>query len=511
MAGERRVLKGWSAALLGPPLLALVVAMVIFFFGAAVLFWVAFFGLAILVAFWTDRASGLTLTSRAWRSALLALWIPLGILGFLAPLRALAVWIQQGLSGFEPVAELAKEPFFFLDFHLFNALIGLCGVVFGLYAGGRAVRQGFKIQSQLERLPRSKAAAAALGLVELSGRVQPAEDEPRHESTGGTEPGLDILKPEDDAVLWRAELASGSSEYVERRGRFWLEDESGRILVDPGTARFRESPVGFLVSELQGLALGRGLRRHQAPPGRPVKIFSLKAGQEAYVLGTAQPDPRQPGRLVVAADPAPLEQGLFVRLFPTSFAAAGGGDPTGFNSPFLVSDARESLTRLALQQAIRRTLGLTLAWILACGAFMTTELRHVGPGAWLPARWIPAPPPPPPAAPLPAPKPAAMFRVTERHYFGIWLNRSDQAGTVNGHWGADSVAQLQARIKGLQPRAVFVLAAAGAEQRLLEALEPAGVTVTVVTVDEFEAEGGRIENNWGLATYADRQSPRSSR
>lgn len=495
--------RAFSWIVLGPLLAALLLLVA----GPAPI-WAGFLALVIPVAFWTDKANGLGWADRLWRTALLALWVPLGVLGFLAPARALLVWGLRPFEGMRWARELSQAPPFILDVPLFNGMFGLCGTAFAFYGGQRSLRLLRHIRQQLERLPRAKAASAAMGLAELSGVARRVEDpELRAEQRAcppAWAPGLPL--PEDDALLWKAELAAGENLRYELRQRFYLEDASGRILVDAGPVAFKDQAGGFLMDNLQGLVLGRGKRVLPGPQGGQIEVLSLREGQELYAIGTVQPREGAPGGKVLAPDPQPMEQGLFARLFPTSHMAKAGGDPAHANSLFLVSDARESLTRLAVQRSTRNTLWVALAWLALSTGLAVSELQRIGPGAWPPERLMPRAPAP---QPLPTPTPAPILAVDAgpTHYMALWRKGKDVLGSDNGAWSLGGAERVLKTALELKPRALLLLGPAEGEPRLRAALDGAGVAYTLIERRVYEdwcRERGRDpESYWSLPDFAE--------
>jgi len=182
---------------------------------------------------------------------------------------------------------------------------------------------------QLRNLPRSTAGAAAMGPVELHGRARPL--------------ALDGRPIE--AELWRLPP-------------FWLEDESGRIRIEPADVEVRRSVWWRAFS--QRFCEATLSRRDAGDPDRRW----LEDGDPVYVLGavvpwpTARPEAADAARSVVRTWQDHVRPGLWAR------AAGAERSPRRFGrrQVFFLSDGTEEDARRALWKGLLQTLLLAAAW-----------------------------------------------------------------------------------------------------------------------------------------------------
>lgn len=178
----------------------------------------------------------------------------------------------------------------------------------------------------IEALPTARAASAARGLVELKGRARAAE------------PGKPIL-----------DVPFRFAPPVFLPG-FWLEDESGRIWIEPGEIPVRyRSPraFGFRVNDI---VLTRNARAKRGLPSR----LALLDGDRVYLVGwlTQQRDP---------------EYRLQTRSVVTVAPAAEARD---YRHMFFLSDSSEDAALRQVAGGVRRTWMLGWIWVAAALAIM---------------------------------------------------------------------------------------------------------------------------------------------
>jgi hypothetical protein len=89
-----------------------------------------------------------------------------------------------------------------------------------------------------------------------------------------------------------------------RKQPFYLEDDTGCILIDPRESRFRTRWMTSFGGRITETVLRR---REQLPDLTTPHVMILQPGDPVYVIGTAQPNPDAPAdasdseRLVVHA------------------------------------------------------------------------------------------------------------------------------------------------------------------------------------------------------------------
>jgi hypothetical protein len=180
---------------------------------------------------------------------------------------------------------------------------------------------------QIRNLATSKARSAALGLVELKGVARPIREE------DGSRPILS----------WAVE----GGGWTNRVGPFYVEDETGRVRVEP------PADVHVLHDHRIMLTRGDGAGGYAMRPGDPVYVLGrLEVDREASP-GTAGED-----RRVVRAWPPPGARMFRVLRHVRLFGAGGLPDL------FLVTDSGERFADGMMRVLWRRWVILGLVWVV---------------------------------------------------------------------------------------------------------------------------------------------------
>jgi len=182
----------------------------------------------------------------------------------------------------------------------------LLWLLFGIGAGIFAFGRGFWLAQRkrlIENIPTSKVRSVAMGLVEVEGK---AEVYKRHWETP-------FSKTQCVYYRYRVEELRGSGKrchwvtvaQYETPGWFYLQDETGKVLVNPKGAELhlavdRKYSTGFLVSSSQEEAFKKGLElmgiNWRSFLGFEKRLRSeetfIQAGDHVYVIGTATDNPR---------------------------------------------------------------------------------------------------------------------------------------------------------------------------------------------------------------------------
>ncbi len=312
-------------------------------FGAAI-GWHLVFGLAaplfLLMALGLV-ASALTSRGRqegnAWLGLLLlpALATLFGVLA--APLRAL---IQLGLFAFEQHGGVAHPVWrAVLVNPWIDAYLGAAGLLMALVALSRLGGTWSKLQ-HVANLPTSKARSAAVGLVEVEGTARVA--------VGQFDAAIETRGPAYDwehaipatAMLYKgtAQASAGmQSSTCEFLRPFFVEDATGRILIDPRGARFGSFRTLYLFGE---------------PPARlALSKDRLLDGDPVYVMGRVRPRSDAPS---LAAD----AERVVLAAFPDGHRSSAPGwvgrvrAALSKRDVFLVSDTREAGVHRALGDSL---------------------------------------------------------------------------------------------------------------------------------------------------------------
>lgn len=190
----------------------------------------------------------------------------------------------------------------------------LCAIIGGLFISGMITR----LVSQLENIPTSKAGSAAIGLAEFKGIVKPSNNLPaniywslahipRADFIEGGD--IDILEEyvlvdEKRRVTYKDGNTIKTEEAILRKwSAFYLEDNTGRILIDPRKIDYGELTfTPFSMADPQALYLIHNWEATKYKDG--ARVF-LKHGDLVYVIGSVQinkdgpPDAKDSERLVV--------------------------------------------------------------------------------------------------------------------------------------------------------------------------------------------------------------------
>ncbi|MBI5695645.1 MAG: zinc-ribbon domain-containing protein [Nitrospirae bacterium] len=230
--------------------------------------------------------------------------------------------------------------------------LGIGAATFGSVWRSRQARQ-------LENIPTSRTRSAAIGLSEFKGVARiPGE---RTEEDAGRD--IDVRKP------------------------FYLEDETGRILVDPRGAETR-SPATYLYMRVSELCLTGGV---------------LKDGDPLYVIGYvrprhADPDDVSPGpsgtdALVVGAL---VERASFGGIMRDLLGATPAMLQRDYQHVFFVSNTSEDSARRSILRGVRYTLvtgtlwAALACWLLYNGVPLVTDRSYDGYTAAEVMRFAPA-------------------------------------------------------------------------------------------------------------------------
>ena len=299
----------------------------------------------------------------AWRKLILAVSIIITILGLFAPCRAL-------MSFLIPHLEKGSNEFIVAVVSLpgawFEIATGTAGVLFGL----GYLSDGFwrmKAARQVIHLATSTAASASPGLSEFRGVARLRE--PLVYGNTPIPPGTVLFYPE-------AEIDNQGTDLLAEWDRtpvfrsFYLEDRSGRILVDPSHAVMRQSLFHKLLgSRACEIVLTRHKRREKRTVhgGETIEFVErwLEDGDPVYLIGNVEElreDPQAAGssRLIVRVSPqARIVDSLLNRFNLDLFTRAR----RDIHDVFFLSDRDEASARgMMLTSAWLRFL-LAILWI----------------------------------------------------------------------------------------------------------------------------------------------------
>jgi HEAT repeat protein len=211
---------------------------------------------------------------------------------------------------------------------------------------------------QVENLPTSTVRSAAVGLVELQGTAR----------------AVDPSEPVIAMVTWDLNTYTSPKQWL---SPFYLEDETGRILVDPAGCRVRAgwiTDIGsmFMVREV---VLTRHVKREDT---QDRVTRTLRHGDQVYVIGSAEPmkpgrgAARSSGELVVRPSARPkLDEALW-RLFFGTWRLPAGRD---IYNVFFISDTSERKARSIILRGFRVVGALGFLW-LVLSLWLTWSAYH---------------------------------------------------------------------------------------------------------------------------------------
>lgn len=274
-------------------------------------------------------------------------WQVLAIVPIVATLLAtLAVPLRAGIQVALTVFEAhggVMDPLWraVLINHWIDAYLGAAGVLLALVALSRLGATWTKLRNVAD-LPTSRARSVATGLVELEGTARVAVGQFGATSLTTSGPSVDwdaIIPP--TAVLYKGSTppVNGRNSTCEFLRAFFLEDATGRILVDPRGAKFGSFNTSYLFGE---------------PPARlALSKERLLDGDPVYVVGAVRPR-KDASPLATGSDRLVLSAVTDGRRLPLAASRWLGWLREAFSrrDVFLLSDTREVDVRRQLGRAL---------------------------------------------------------------------------------------------------------------------------------------------------------------
>ena len=209
-----------------------------------------------------------------------------------APMRGLGFLVAK-FSGSARMIEIFEA---FSGNGVIDAWLGLIGVVFTIPAGFAAWHQAFRMRTQIANIPTSKVHAAALGLAEFKGiarEIEDTEDRMREivvDNEKQTAMPKELQEEDAESAIlfdhWEKRTEQGPCS-TEIRSRFYLEDETGRILVDPRKVWFWNGEVEFFSPSARSIYLENRCE-NRSVGDKLIKVRRLNPGDEIYVIGSVE-------------------------------------------------------------------------------------------------------------------------------------------------------------------------------------------------------------------------------
>lgn len=228
----------------------------------------------------------------------IAVSVPFAIAAIAAPVRAGILMAGEGFG--IPLLSGLPPPVGWID-----AGTAGCGILLGAALGGRSLAALLREHRQVANLPTSKARSAAIGLAELRGVARAVAPEARQVRCEG--PAL--KDPPSEAILFvvkrlirGASDGSATGSFIhEAKTPFYLEDESGRILVDPRDACFWDAATSSFLERFSAfwqrfprILLTRRVERRSLGFMNVEETRTLMPGDPVYLVGSVEPNPAAP-------------------------------------------------------------------------------------------------------------------------------------------------------------------------------------------------------------------------
>jgi len=248
----------------------------------------------------------------------------------------------------------------------FNMTLGAMGAFYGIAGILRESAWNYIQAQQVTNLATSKARSAAIGLSEFVGKAR------AYPAAGGLPTNPCIFN-------FSYQIFSHSETWSSGRmvGKFYLEDDTGKILVDPGNADLQvQVPFfTFLFYILGRRPYLAALTRRVEKGYWPSRSYSLFDGDPIYLIGhvaeraDAPPDALGPDRLVVRPGPGP---------WPDKEDDSGGGlrswltrkKSRDIHDVFFISDTTEQTARdLLMGELWKKALWGLVCTILSAALF----------------------------------------------------------------------------------------------------------------------------------------------
>jgi HEAT repeat protein len=269
--------------------------------------------------------------------ALLTVSTQVSLAGFAAPFFALSYALLDYLHLPQPVLPLFGS-FGVTLMAWVRAVAAVAGIGMSLTYVFLDARWRLEQLRQIRDLPRSKTRSAAIGLAEFEGVARAAAPDQRR------------------ILPWNPE---------QPMPRFYLEDDTGRIAVDPTGAKLRTGMAFHLGGQLCEIYLGHGARKGQLWDGDPL-----------YLIGNVQIDTDAgAGGVVVRPLATPHYSGPLWRLL---FGKESPGSERKAANVFFASDSREHGARRAIVSGLRQSVLFALIWTIASGWLLQREMQRFG-------------------------------------------------------------------------------------------------------------------------------------
>lgn len=320
------------------------------------------------------------MVSRIPKALVGAVIVSIFIAAIFAPSRVMGVVLSPLLRGVEGVdVEALDGPLFLMAWlmgtptlvYWFDTVVAICGLGLAVVGGGRGLAKTFRELWLVANLRTSKALSAKVGLVKLRGVARADESAGQHPH---------------EAILFLAIHPQTEDSHrmpTQMLNPFYLEDETGRIRVDPRRARIR---LGWNANFWEDASQSwiHLTRRVDRSGGGEVRM--LLPGDPVCVVGTAEIDKEVPQqamrapRLVVRPWSRRVPPGWFTRLVKREEKAKD----RDVHEVFLIADTtEEKVPRVILGGAGQIAL-YTAIYLGSCGFLAWAQIPMTSYANWPP-------------------------------------------------------------------------------------------------------------------------------
>jgi hypothetical protein len=294
---------------------------------------------------------------------------PLLATGFAAPFRGITV-TMGGILGRFPIPWSDKMRMFLAPMPA-DMVIGTLGSVLAAICGSFAMSTLRTQRQQLENIPTATVRSAAIGLTELKGtaRVAPGPaHKMRVDAFHPGEPGLPYSIPEERILQTEKRWTGNAIGHRNMWRTFYLEDGTGRMLVDPMNVEFWKGDGSPYFEPLRKIHLAGRIERRFLNP-LPEETRWLEDGDPVTVIGSVEMNPEAPPdsvdaeRLVVRPSTEQRTPGLIERFVIPGFIGKEFVPGRNYYHLFYLSDTDEDDLMAITKKAEQRVRFWTLAWL----------------------------------------------------------------------------------------------------------------------------------------------------
>ncbi|MEW6078800.1 MAG: hypothetical protein AB1724_13370 [Thermodesulfobacteriota bacterium] len=255
-----------------------------------------------------------------------------------------------------------------------DCFFGACGLIYALAAFSQEGLWRWRQFLAVNDLATTSVAGTAVGLTELSGQVRGREN-----PDGPPDPSRTIL-----SFFWHLQGTETDYEgtrmlgsYQRNLQAFYLDDGSGRILVDPvhEAVALRRPLLSVLTAFFGRRTFEIVLTGHTEKPSWYERAYFLREGDRAYVIGHAEmredapPGATGPERLVIRPRLQARHGGESLLQFLIPFGRKAGRTP---HDVFVITDTSEQEARALFRKNFHLSVAMPLALALISTVLIIT-------------------------------------------------------------------------------------------------------------------------------------------